>query len=86
MNPRKKPYVIEMEKLLRWLKKMKVTEFVKADWGSPFSIAKIARSGEIFATFRASTGWKIDEKILQGLMPGMSVTAEGLRNDLNDKD
>ena len=25
MNPRKKPYVTEMEKLLRWLKKMNVT-------------------------------------------------------------
>ena len=50
------------------------------------SIAKIERSGEIFATFRTSTGWKIDEKILQGLLSGMSVAAEGLRNDFDDMD
>ena len=71
MNPRKKPYVTEMGKLLRWLKKMNVTEYIKAVWGPPCSLARI---GEIFATFRTSTGWKIDEKILQGLIPGISVT------------
>ena len=39
-----------------------------------------------FATFRTSTGWKIYEKILQGPLPEMSVTAEGLRNALDDMD
>ena len=65
---------------------MNETEYAKAAWCPPCSIAKIERSGEIFATLRTSTGWKIDEQILQGLMPGMSVTAEGLRNDLEDMD
>ena len=32
---------------------------------------KSERTGEIHATFRTSIGWKIDEKILSGLMPGM---------------
>ena len=30
--PRKKPYVTEMGKLLRWFRKMNVTEYVKAEW------------------------------------------------------
>ena len=47
---------------------------------------KIESIGEIFATFRTSTEWKIDEKILQELMPGMSVTAEGLMNHFDDVD
>ena len=86
MNPRKEPYVTEMGKLLRWLKKTNVTEYITAEWCPPCSIAKIEKSGEIFATFRTSTGWKIDEKILQGLIPRISVTGEGLKNDLDDMD
>ena len=86
MNPRKKQYVTEMGKLWRCLEKMNVTEYVKAEWEPSCSIAKIERTGEIFATFRTSTGLKIDEKILQGLMPGMSVAAERLRNDRDDTD
>ena len=33
-------------------------------------------SGDIVAKFRTSTGWKIDEKVLQTLVPGLSVSAE----------
>ena len=40
LNPRKKPYVTEMGKLLRWLKKMNVTEYVKAERRPPCSMAK----------------------------------------------
>ena len=76
----------EMGKLLRWLKKMNVTEYVKVQWGPPCSTAKIESTGDVFATFRTSTGWKIDEKILQGLVPGISVSAERLKNDLEDID
>ena len=65
---------------------MNETEFVKAEWWPPCSIAKIERSCEIVATFRTSTGWKTDEKILHGQLPGMSVIAERLRNDLDDID
>ena len=61
---------------------MNVTEYIKAERDPPCSIAKIERTGEIFATFRTSTGLKIDEKILQGLITGTSVTAEGFENDL----
>ena len=49
-------------------------------------MSQMESTGEILATFRTSTRWKIDEKILQGLLPGMSVTAEELRNDLDDMD
>ena len=47
-------------------------------------MAKKESTGEILATFRTSTVWNVDEKILLVLMPGMSVTAEGLVNDLDD--
>ena len=76
MDPRKKPYATEMGQQLRWLNKMNVTEYVKPEWSPPCSIANIERTGEICATFRPSTGWKIDEEIPKGLMPGMSATAE----------
>ena len=65
---------------------MNVTEYIKADWGPPCSGSKNERTGEIFATFRTSTRWKSHEKILQGLIPGRSATAEGLKNDLDDLD
>ena len=42
--------------------------------------------GDMVATFRISTGWKIDEKVLQGLVSGISVSAEGLKDDLEDMD
>ena len=48
MNPRKKPYVIVMGKLLKWPKKMNVTEYMKAEWSPPCSIANIERTGDIF--------------------------------------
>ena len=41
MNPRKKPYVTGMGKLLRWLKKMNVMEYVKAERRSPCPIARM---------------------------------------------
>ena len=62
VNPRKKPYVTEMGELLRWLKKMSVTEYIKVEWGPPCSIVKVGNNGDIVATFRTSTGWMIDEK------------------------
>ena len=84
VNPRRKPHVIEMGRLLMWLKKINVTEYVKVEWVSPCSTAKIERTGDVITTLRTSTGWKIGEKILQGLVPGMSVSAERLKNDLED--
>ena len=41
MNPRKKPYVTEVGKLLRWLKNMSATENIKVECGQPCSIAKV---------------------------------------------
>ena len=41
MNPRKKPCVTGMGKLLRWLKKMNVMEYVKAERRSPCPIARM---------------------------------------------
>ena len=41
VNPKQKPNVTEMGKLLRWLKKMSVTEYIKVEWGPPCSIAKV---------------------------------------------
>ena len=86
VNPRKKPYVKKMGKLLKWIKKMSVTEYIKVEWGPPCSIAKVGSSVDIVATFRTLTGWKIDEKVLQALVPGLSVSAEVLKNDLEDMD
>ena len=86
VNPKKKPYVTEMGNLLRWLKKMSVTEYIKVEWSPLCSIAKVGSSGDIVATFRTSTGWKIDEKIFQALVPGITVSAEMLKNDLDDMD
>ena len=54
--------------------------------GHSVQLQKKKRSGENLATFRTLTGWKIDEKILQGLLSGMSVIADGRRNDLDDMD
>ena len=86
VNPRKKPNVTETGKLLRWLKKMSVAEYIKVEWGPPCSIAKVGNNGDIVVTFRTSTGWKIDEKVLQTLVPGISVSAEIPKNDLEDMD
>ena len=77
MNPRKKPYVTEM---------MNVTEYIKVERGPPCSIAQVESSGDIVATFRTSTVWKIDEKVLQGLVSGISVSAEGLKHEKEDMD
>ena len=86
MNPRKKPYVTEMGKLLRWLKKMCVNEQNETEWRPLCAIAKIQSSGDVVAMFRTSTVWKIDEKVLQRLIPGIAVSAEGLKNDLEEMD
>ena len=50
------------------------------------SIAKVQSNGNVVAMFGTSTGWKIDERVLQGPTPGISVSAEGLKNDLEDMD
>ena len=63
---------------------MGVREQIKAEWRPPCSIAKIQSSAEVVAKFRTSTGWKIDGKVLQSLIPGK--TAEGLENDLEEMD
>ena len=86
VNPPKKPYVTEMVKLLRWLKKMGVTEYIKVECGPPCSIAKVQSNGYVVAMFRTSTGWTIDDRVLQGLIPGISVSDEGLNNDFEDMD
>ena len=44
VNPKKKPYVTEMEKLIRWLQRMEVHTEINVEWGPPpftRSIAKI---------------------------------------------
>ena len=86
VNPRKKPYVTEVEQLLRWHKTMNVTEFFKVERRPLCSTAKKESTGDMVATFRTSRGWKIDERILQRLIPGIPVSAEGLKNDLEDMD
>ena len=57
MNPSKKSYVTEMGKLLRWLEKMNVTEYIEAEWSPPCSIAISGKYGRNFATVGTSTGW-----------------------------
>ena len=47
VNPQKKPYVTEMGKLLRWRKKMGVTEYIKMEWGPLCSIAKVQSNGDV---------------------------------------
>ena len=54
VNPRKKPYVTEMGKLLRWLRKMGVNEYIEVEWVLFCSIAKKNkewRSGGIVQNF-----------------------------------
>ena len=84
MNPKKKPYVTEMGKLLRWMKKMGMRGKVKEDWGPSCSI--VQSSEEVDAMFRTSTGSKTEEKVLQNLIPGTPVSAEGLKNDFGEMD
>ena len=55
-------------KLLRWLNKMSLTEYIKVEWGPLCSTAKVGNNGDMVATFRTSTEWKIDEKVLEGLV------------------
>ena len=66
-----------MGKLLRWLKKM---EYIKMEWRPP------CRFREVVATFRTSTGWKIEENVVQKAIQGILVSAEGLKNDLDELD
>ena len=86
LNPRMKPCVTEIEKLLRWLKKMGVHEQIKADWVPPCSIAKVQSNGDVVAMLRTSMVWKIDEKVIQRLISGLAVSAGGLKNDLEEMD
>ena len=51
VNPRKKPYVMEVGKMLRWPKRMEVREQIKVEWVLPSSIAKIQSDGSILGTF-----------------------------------
>ena len=55
MNPSKKSYVTELGKLLRWLKKMNATEYIKAEWCPPCSTAK---NGKYWRNFYDS--WNFD--------------------------
>ena len=59
VNPRTKPHVTEMVKLLRRCKKMNLNEYIKVEWGPPCSTAKIERNVDTVATYRTSTGWKL---------------------------
>ena len=76
VNPRKKPLVMEMGKLLRWLKKMEVHEQIKVEWEPPSAISNIQSDASILATFRTSTGWKVNEKVLKRWMPKDAISAE----------
>ena len=59
VNPRTKPHVTVMGKLLRRCKKMNVNEYINVEWRPPCSTAKIESNGDIVATFRTSAGWKL---------------------------
>ena len=65
---------------------MEVREQIKVEWEPPSSIAKIQGDGSILATFRTSTRWEIDEKVLKRLVPEGTISAEGLKNDLEEMD
>ena len=86
VTPRKRPYATEMEKLQRWLKKMGINEQMKPEWRPPCSIAKNYSDGDILSMFRTSTGWRIEKKVLQRLIPGIEVSAGGLKNDFEEMD
>ena len=45
VNPRKRPYVTEMGKLLRWLRKMGVNEYIEVEWVLFCSIEKKKKQG-----------------------------------------
>ena len=49
-------------------------------------LQKNQSDGDILATFRTSTVWQIEVKVLKRLMPGEAVSAEGLKNDLEEMD
>ena len=86
VNPRKKPHVMEMGKLLRWLKKMGVHEQIKVECEPPSANSNIQSDASILATFRTSTGWKVNEMVLKRWMPKDAISAEGLKNDLEETD
>ena len=44
VNSRKKPCVTEIGNLLRWLKKISVTEYIQVEWVPSFSTAKVGNS------------------------------------------
>ena len=48
--------------------------YIKVEWRPPWSTAKVESSGDMVATFRTSTGLKIDEKVLQTLVPRIPVS------------
>ena len=65
---------------------MGVTEQIKAEWRPPCSIAKNQSDGDILALFRTSTVWQIEVKVLKRRIPGIEVSAGGLKNDLEEMD
>ena len=48
VNPRKKSYVMDMGKLLRWLKNMEAHEQIKVEWEPPSWISKIQSDSSVF--------------------------------------
>ena len=50
------------------------------EWSPP------CRLREVAATFKTSTGWKIEENVFQKAILGILVSAEGLKNDLDELD
>ena len=61
MIPKKKPYLTEMGKMLRWLKKIGGHAYIKVEWGPLCSVARVQSTVEVVATFRTSTVWKIEK-------------------------
>ena len=63
-----------------------MSEYIKLERGPPCFTAKVESNGDTVATFTTSAGWTIDEKVLRKPIQGASVSAEGLKNDLEDMD
>ena len=61
-------------------------EYIKMEWGPLCSVARVQGTVEVVATFRTSTVWKIDAKVLQKVIPGIAVSVEELKNELEDLD
>ena len=59
------PVVDEMGKILRWFRWMGVGEGIRAEWAPPCSMEKLLESGEVVASFRSASVWRIDVNLLQ---------------------